>query len=104
MFFLSGTEEQFNEAKNNAALITDEEVQTALDENFFDFFPIHGENEKITLRDLTKKDLEDIKFEIAAERIGLFGMHGALACDSVQHHKIIERHNKRLEKAANKEK
>lgn len=57
----------------------------------------------IKLSDLTQKDRKDIKYEIAAERLGECIMHGPLSCDSVQYHRIWSRAAKRTQKHIKKQ-
>ena len=83
------------EAKN----VTNEEMLAAINECSFLVFP---EGTKVMLSDLTPKDREDIKYEIAANRLGECIMHGPLAIDSVQNHRIWSRAAKRTEKRKSK--
>lgn len=94
--------DQATEAKiiAEAATVTNEEMLAAINETPFYLFP---EGTQVKLSDLTPKDREDIKYEIAAERLGECIMHGPLSCDSVQHHRIWSRAAKRTQKHTKKQ-
>lgn len=78
-----------------AATVTNEEMLAAINETPFYLFQ---EGTQVKLSDLTLKDREDIKYEIAATRLGECIMHGPLSCDSVQNHRIWSRAAKRTQK------
>lgn len=78
------------------ANVPNEEMLAAINEVGLCPFPIK-------LSDLTPKDREDIKYEIAAERLGECIMHGPLSCDSVQYHRIWSRAAKRTQKHIKKQ-
>lgn len=54
-----------------------------------------GFNGPVRMSDLTKKDREDIKYEIAARALGECIMHGPLDLDSLQNGMILRRAAKR---------
>lgn len=85
-----------------ASKVTDKEVLKAInDSRPMDYsFCVYGpegfqETTCVKLSDLTKKDREDIRFEIAVSRCGGSTMHGPLAGDSLQNHRIWSRSARR---------